>query len=78
VTVSSVPSGPASGVPTEAASVGPVASPKIYTVKSGDTLARIAKKFKVTVQDILDANPDIENPDDIKVGDKIVIPPASS
>ena len=47
---------------------------KIYTVKKGDTLSGIAAKHGVTVQDLLQYNPGIQNPDVIDVGMKIKIP----
>ena len=43
-------------------------------MKSGDTLSEIAKANGVSVADILKANPDIDNPDVIKAGQKIIIP----
>jgi LysM repeat protein len=60
--------------PTAGASQGPASSPRPYRIKAGDSLARIANRFGVTVQDILDANPNIANPDNIFVGQLIVIP----
>jgi hypothetical protein len=55
----------------------PTATPRLYRVKSGDTLGRIAQRFKVTVGDILAANPEITDPDQIIPGQVIVIPPSS-
>ncbi len=52
----------------------PAATPLVYTVKSGDTLSKIASKYKVTVDQILQANPKITNPNKIKPGDLITIP----
>lgn len=43
-----------------------------YTVKKGDNPSRIAKKFKVSVKDLQDANK--LNPSKMMPGDKIVIP----
>ena len=51
---------------------------KIYTVKKGDTLSGIAAKHGVTVQDLLQHNPGIQNPDVIDVGMKIKIPSAKA
>jgi 5'-nucleotidase len=54
------------------------AAAKRYTVRSGDTLSRIAAKFygKATLFDkIADAN-HIRNPNLIKVGQVLTIPPA--
>ncbi|HUS73296.1 MAG TPA: LysM peptidoglycan-binding domain-containing protein [Sedimentisphaerales bacterium] len=60
------------------------ALPKIYTVTDGDNLASIAKKFygpeagnkRANIMKIFEANRKIlESPDDIYVGQKLVIPP---
>jgi LysM repeat protein len=45
-----------------------------YTVKKGDTLSAIAKRYGTTVDAILKANPNIKNPNLIKVGQVINIP----
>lgn len=45
-----------------------------YTVKKGDTLSAIAKKYGITLQELLAANPQIKNPNLIKVGQVIKIP----
>lgn len=47
---------------------------KIYFVKAGDTLSAIAEKHGVTVQQLLEANPIIADPDDLKVAMKLIIP----
>lgn len=47
---------------------------QLYTVRRFDTLYRIARKFGVTVQQILAVNPQITNPDSLFVGQKICIP----
>jgi LysM repeat protein len=60
----------ASTVATEA----PAATPTVYVVKPGDTLNKIAKKYKVTVDQLLAANKQIKNPNKIAVGDEITIP----
>lgn len=48
-------------------------SGKVYVVKKGDTLAKIAKAHKTTVSKIKAVNPKI-NPDKILVGQKINLP----
>ena len=45
----------------------------IYFVKPGDSLWKIAKKFRSTVDDIAKVN-DIENPDKINAGQQLYIP----
>jgi nucleoid-associated protein YgaU len=66
---------------SSAASTGPsvpaAPTPVTYTVKPGDTLARIATKYGVTQKQILAANPEIKDPDKIVVGQVIIIPTAT-
>lgn len=45
-----------------------------YTVKSGDTLWKISKRFQVGLSELIETNPQIENPDLIYPGEKIKIP----
>ncbi len=75
----------ASPSPTVAASVDPTPTPVptaeptpetvVYIVKPNDTLSKIAARFGVTVDEILAANPQIKNANQIAVGDEITIPP---
>ncbi len=65
----------ATPVPTETPVPSP--TPELYVIKKGDTLSKIAKKFGVTVDDILEANKEtIKDPNKIGVGDEIIIPVA--
>ena len=43
-------------------------------VKAGDTLSGIAKDKGVPVQDVINANPQIKNPDLIRPGEKVTVP----
>jgi hypothetical protein len=52
----------------------PTPTPFTYTVVPKDTLTRIAKRFGVTVDQILAANPLITDANVLKIGDKLVIP----
>lgn len=45
-----------------------------YTVRPGDTLAEIAAAFDTTVEELLSANPGIEDPDLIYVGMEVRLP----
>ena len=46
------------------------------TVRRGDTLSAIAERHGVSLQALLEANPQIRNPDRIFVGDRIELPAA--
>lgn len=48
----------------------------IYFVKPGDTLWKIAKKYRSTIEDIARIN-EIENPDSISIGMQLFIPKCS-
>jgi LysM repeat protein len=69
------PSGGASAAPSPVASPSP--TQVTYTIAKGDTLARIAKKYKLTVEQLLAANPQIKDPNKIAAGDVIIIPSSS-
>jgi LysM repeat protein len=43
-------------------------------VAKGDTMSKIAKRYGLTIEALLAANPQIKNPNKIKVGDEITIP----
>jgi LysM repeat protein len=49
------------------------ASLTIYVIQQDDTLWKIAKKYYTTVEDLVKLN-DIEDPEVIKVGEKLIIP----
>lgn len=49
--------------------------PSYYVVKVGDTLNEIATSFNRSIAAILDANPQIFNPNQLNIGEKIIIPP---
>jgi LysM repeat protein len=48
--------------------------PQLYIVKPGDTLNAIAAEFTRTVATILSVNPQIDNPNQLEIGEKIIIP----
>lgn len=49
----------------------------MYTIQPGDTLTKIAKKHNTRVEEVLRANSAILNPDQLKVGQRIVVPPST-
>jgi putative chitinase len=67
---------PVGGTPSASPGESPSATSFIYIVKSGDRLSEIAIRFHVTQQAILDANPQLTDPDKIVVGQQLVIPAA--
>lgn len=45
-----------------------------YTIKSGDTLYTLSSAFDTTINRILMANPQIINPNQLSIGERIIIP----
>ena len=48
-------------------------NPVTYDIRSGDTLSRIARAFKVTVAALMRANPDVQA-NRLRIGQRIIIP----
>ena len=51
--------------------------PTTYTVQAGDTMWQIARKSGVTLEALINANPNIPNPNAIQIGQQICIPNAN-
>ncbi len=51
------------------------ASSTTHTIASGDTYGKLSTKYKVSVNDLLDANPGVD-PRRLRIGQKILIPNA--
>lgn len=69
-------------VPGASASARPTGKPeptaRSYVVRQNDTLNRIARRFGITVGQLLTANPFITDPNLLRVGQVLVIPPPGS
>jgi len=52
----------------------PTPAPVIHVVKGGDTLSEISQEYKVSMEVILGANPQVTNPNDLRIGERLVIP----
>lgn len=70
------PSVTPSTAPTPSAEASPAGL--VYVVKKGDTLYAIAVRNKTTVEAIVAVNPDIKNPNFLKVGQRVLIPTPSA
>jgi nucleoid-associated protein YgaU len=55
----------------------PAPSAQVYIIKEKDTLSKVAKRFGMTLEVLLAANPEIKNADKISVGQQIIIPSPS-
>ncbi len=66
------PSAEASASPEPTLRPAPTA--QVYVVAKGDTISKIARRFGLTVDQLLAANKQIKNPNRITIGDEIKIP----
>jgi hypothetical protein len=60
--------------PSPAVTPVPAPTPQVYVVAKGDTVSKIAKRFGLTPEQLLAANPQVKNPDKIAIGDPLTIP----
>lgn len=63
---------PSSSSPSKAPDATPGES-GVYTIKSGDTLGRIAAAYNVTLSELQEANPGVD-PRRLRIGQQIVVP----
>ncbi|MEO8462980.1 MAG: LysM domain-containing protein [Chloroflexota bacterium] len=73
------PSASASGIAASSAPEGPTPVPQptvqTYVVQAGDTMSRIANRFSIPLQLLIDANKEaIPNPDKLQLGQEVIIP----
>jgi nucleoid-associated protein YgaU len=70
-----------SPTPAPTVSLPPTGPPpptaKVYVVVAKDTISTIAKKFGLTIEELLAANKQVKNPDKIAIGDELTIPIAA-
>ena len=72
----SEPTPVASATATPEASPTPEPTPEqvVYTIKSGDTLTEISQKFQVSIAVIIGANPEVTDPNNLRIGQRLIIP----
>ena len=68
------PPSPPPATPATTTTTRNIGDPLIYTINPGDTLFSIARQFGVSLDDLVALN-NIENPDNIRAGDQLFIPP---
>lgn len=66
---------PTPGTTSGTTPLSPGASPQAYVVQPGDSLSGIAQRFGLTVGELLAANPEVDDPNQIQAGDELTIPP---
>ena len=69
-----LPPDPPPATPPTTATTRPIGDPLIYTIQPGDTLFSIAGNYGVSLDELVELN-NIENPDNIRAGDELFIPP---
>ncbi len=74
---------PSGSGPAATASAAPATlaapTPQVYVIKQGDTLSKVARRFGLTLDELLAANTKtIKDPNKITIGDQIIIPVPSS
>ena len=55
----------------------PAPTPRIYTIKKGDSLSKIAAANGITIEELMAANPTIKDPNRIAEGQEITLPAPS-
>ena len=73
-----VPAPPPSPDPAPAVAPAPAPAPGaagVYVVQEGDIFGRIAQKNGVSQKALLDANPGLKDPNKIRIGQKLNVPP---
>ncbi len=55
----------------------PTSTPFVYTVKSGDTISKLAEQFNISQDELRAANPDV-SPNSMVIGSTLLIPDSSA
>ncbi|MEO8207674.1 MAG: LysM peptidoglycan-binding domain-containing protein, partial [Chloroflexota bacterium] len=65
----------AASAPVDEPTIAPAPSEQTYIVVAGDTMSKIANRYGVPLQVLIDANKAaIPNPDRLQVGQEVIIP----
>ena len=65
--------------PSASPTPSPTPEPSLYVVQPGDTLSAIAAEFGISLDQLIEANAELlEDPNDLQIGDELIIPSASS
>jgi LysM repeat protein len=64
----------ATATPEASPTPEPTNEPVVYTIKKGDTLSEISQKFQVSIDVIIGANPEVTDPNNLRIGQRLIIP----
>jgi len=64
----------ATATPEASPTPEPTSEPVVYTIKRGDTLSEISQKFQVSIDVIIGANPEVTDPNNLRIGQQLIIP----
>jgi LysM repeat protein len=64
----------ATATPEASPTPEPTPEPVVYTIKRGDTLSGISQKFQVSIDVIIGANPEVTDPNNLRIGQRLIIP----
>jgi LysM repeat protein len=64
----------ATATPEASPTPEPTSEPVVYTIKRGDTLSEISQKFQVSIDVIIGANPEVTDPNNLRIGQRLIIP----
>jgi LysM repeat protein len=68
------PAASATATPESSPTPQPTSEPVVYTIKKGDSLTQISQKFQVSIDVIIGANPEVTDPNNLRIGQRLIIP----